>query len=372
MKSIKENKSLSGKRVILRVDFNVPTKDGKVLDDFRIKKTIPTILHLQKSGAKVIVISHLGGEGKESFSFIVPTVNKYIKNFEFIKTPIFSDETEKRINSLKKGEVVLLENLRTETGEKKNSPSFARALSRYGDIYVNEAFPVSHRADASIVGIPKFLPSYAGLQMELEVAELSRALVPEHPFLVIFGGAKAETKIPLIKRYLKDADHVFVGGALANNFFKARGLEVGKSVVDNDAKIPKTFLNHKKLVLPDMVVVSRSRKVAVKVEEVGENNQILDIGIPSINRLAPLIHKAKLILWNGPMGWYENGYTEATDELVKLLMKTKAKVIIGGGDTAVFVEKKKLAHHFTFVSSGGGATLEFLSKGTLPGIKALK
>lgn len=370
MKSIKELTNIKGKRVILRVDFNVPINDGKVEDDSRIKKALPTINYLRKLGAKIVIISHIGRDPSDSLA-IVAKVLKHTVPMTFIPS-VLGAQVDDAIDKMKNGDVIMLENLRSIAGEKKNDPSFARGLSKHGDIYVNEAFPVSHRADASIVGIPKFLPSYAGLQMELEVKELSRALVPEHPFLVIFGGAKAETKIPLIKRYLKDADHVFVGGALANNFFKAKGLEVGKSVVDNDAKIPKTFLNHKKLILPDMVVVSRSRKVAIKVEEVGENNQILDIGIPSINRLAPYIHKAKLILWNGPMGWYENDYVEATDELVKLLMKTKAKVIIGGGDTAVFVEKKKLAHHFTFVSSGGGATLEFLSKGTLPGIKALK
>lgn len=371
MKSIKELTNIKGKRVLLRTDYNVPLDGDRVEDDSRIKKSLPTINYLRKLGAKIIIISHAGRD-PENTLLPVAKVLKHSIPLKFIPS-VLGAEVDDAIAKMKNGDVIMLENLRSRPGEDANSPSFARGLSKHGDIYVNEAFPVSHRASGSIVGLPKFLPSYAGIQMELEVKELSRALVPEHPFLVIFGGAKAETKIPLIKRYLKEADKVFVGGALVNNFYKAKGLEVGKSVVDEDAKIPKTFLNNQNLILPDMVVVSRSRKVAIKVEEVGENNQILDIGIPSINnQLAPLIHKAKLILWNGPMGWYENGYTEATDALVKLLMKTKAKVIIGGGDTAVFVEKKKLAKHFTFVSSGGGATLEFLSKGTLPGIKALK
>lgn len=370
MKSVKELTNIKGKRVILRTDYNVPLDGERVEDDSRIKKSLPTINYLRKLGAKIIIISHAGRDPKNSL-LPMAKVLKHSIPVTFVPS-VLGAQVDDAIDKMKNGDVIMLENLRSVAGEDKNDPSFARGLSKHADIYVNEAFPVSHRASASIVGIPKFLPSYAGLQMELEVKELSRALVPEHPFLVIFGGTKAETKIPLIKRYLKDADHVFVGGALVNNFYKAKGLEVGKSVVDNDAKIPKSFLNHKKLILPDMVVVSRSRKIAIKAEDVGPNNQILDIGIPSINRLAPLIHKAKLILWNGPMGWYENDYVEATDALVKLLMKTKAKVIIGGGDTAVFVEKKKLAKHFTFVSSGGGATLEFLSKGTLPGIKALK
>jgi phosphoglycerate kinase len=370
MKSIKELTNLKGRKVLLRTDYNVPLDGDRVEDDSRIKKSLPTINLLRKLGAKIIIISHAGRDPKNSL-LPMAKVLKHSIPVTFVPS-VLGAQVDDAIDKMKNGDVIMLENLRSVAGEDKNDPSFARGLSKHGDIYVNEAFPVSHRASASIVGIPKFLPSYAGLQMELEVTELSRALTPEHPFLVIFGGSKAETKIPLIKRYLKDADNVFVGGALVNNFYKAKGLEVGKSVVDNDAKIPKSFLNHKKLILPDMVVVSRSRNVAIKVEDVGPNNQILDIGIPSINRLAPLIHKAKLILWNGPMGWYENDYVEATDALVKLLMKSKAKVIIGGGDTAVFVEKKKLAKHFTFVSSGGGATLEFLSKGTLPGIKALK
>jgi phosphoglycerate kinase len=370
MKSVKELTNIKGKRVILRTDYNVPLDGERVEDDSRIKKSLPTINLLRKLGAKIIIISHAGRDPKNSL-LPMAKVLKHSIPVTFVPS-VLGAQVDDAIDKMKNGDVIMLENLRSVAGEDKNDPSFARGLSKHADIYVNDAFPFSHRPTASIVGIPKFLPSYAGLQMELEVKELTRALVPEHPFLVIFGGSKAETKIPLIKRYLKDADHVFVGGALVNNFYKAKGLEVGKSVVDNDAKIPKSFLNHKKLILPDMVVVSRSRKIAIKVEDVGPNNQILDIGIPSINRLAPLIHKAKLILWNGPMGWYENDYVEATDVLVKLLMKTKAKVIIGGGDTAVFVEKKKLAKNFTFVSSGGGATLEFLSKGTLPGIKALK
>lgn len=370
MKSIKELKNIKGKRVLLRVDYNVPLDGDRVEDDSRIKKSFPTINYLRKKGAKIIIISHAGRDPKNTLLPMAKVLNHSIP-VKFV-SKVLGREVDEAIRKMKNGDVVMLENLRSRPGEKRNHSSFARGLSRHAEIYVNDAFPVSHRLSGSIVGLPKFLPSYAGLQMEAEIKELSRALKPPHPFLVIFGGAKAETKIPLIKRYLKDADNIFIGGALANNFFRDAGFEVGKSVVDKDQKIPKTILNHKKLILADTVAVRHGKKGIVNIKDVKPHEAILDIGVDSIAKLAPKINKAKLILWNGPMGWYENGYTEATDALVKLLMKTKAKVIIGGGDTAVFVEKKKLAHHFTFVSSGGGATLEFLSKGTLPGIKALK
>lgn len=370
MKSIKELKNIKGKTVLVRTDFNVPLDGNRVVDDSRIKKALPTINYLRKIGAKIILASHIGRDPEASLAPVAKALNHSVK-VKFVPE-VCGASVEKIIKEMKNGDVVMLENLRSDEREKKNDKNFAKILASYADMYVNEAFPVSHRSDASIVSVPKFLPSYAGLQLEKEVKELSRALQPEHPFLVIFGGAKPETKIPLIKRYMKDADSVFVGGALANNFFKAKGLDVGKSVVDENVIIPKTILNNTKLILPDTVAVRHGKKGIKSIKDVLPHESILDIGVDSIERLVPKINKAKLILWNGPMGWYENEYKEATDMLVKLLMKTKAKVIIGGGDTAVFVEKKKLAHHFTFVSSGGGATLEFLSKGTLPGIKALK
>jgi len=373
MKSIKEIKGLSGKKVIVRVDFNVPIKDGKVLDDFRIKKTIPTILYLQKAGAKVILISHLGGEGKESFSFIAPYIKKYIKNFEFMNSPIFSDETEKNINLLKKGEVILLENLRSETGEMKNSPSFARALSRYGEIYINEAFPESHREYASIVGITKYLPGYAGFQFMNEVESLSKVFTPKHPFLFILGGAKFETKIPLIKKYLRMADNIFIGGAIANDFFKARGYDVGVSLVGpNNFQIP-LLMKSKNLLLPiDVEVTKNSKNRFINPTDVLPDEKIVDVGPKSIENLKELINKAGFILWNGPLGEYENSHGKATEEVLKLISKSKAYSIIGGGDTVALITKLKIEDKLGFVSTGGGATLDFLSKGTLPGIRVLK
>jgi len=374
MKSIKELKSASGKKVIIRVDFNVPTKDGKILDDFRIKKAIPTILFLQKKGAKIILISHIGKDAKDTLLPVAEKVKKYIKNFSFIKTPIFSNETEKIVNSLKNGEVILLENLRSETGEEKNSPSFARALSRYGDIYVNDAFSVSHREHASVVGITKYLPGYAGLQLLLEVENLSKVFNPAHPFLFILGGAKFETKIPLIKKFLRSADNIFIGGAIANDFFKTKGYETGISLVEsgNNFQIVP-LLKSKNLTLPiDVVVTKNSKNRFTNPHDVLPDENIVDVGPKTVESLKDLVKKSEFILWNGPLGKYENGFGGATEEILKAITKSKAKSVIGGGDTVVLISKLKIEDKIGFVSTGGGATLDFLAKGTLPGIRVLK
>jgi len=372
-KSIKDLKNLSGKRVILRVDFNVPMRNEKVLDDFRIKKVIPTILFLKKKGAKVIIISHIGDDGKESLLPVAQRLKKYIKTVDFIQTPIFSDATEKRINLLKKGEIILLENLRGETGEKKNSPSFARALSRYGEIYVNDAFSVSHREHASIVGITKYLPGYAGLQFLAEVENLSKVFNPAHPFLFILGGAKFETKIPLIKKFLRQADHIFIAGAIANDFFKVKGYEVGVSLVGNTNFQVPLFLKAKNLILPiDVEVTKNSKNRFVKPNEVLPDENIVDVGPQTVEVLKNLINRSSFILWNGPLGKYENGFGGATEEVLKIVSKCKAKSVIGGGDTVALISKLKIENKLDFVSTGGGAMLDFLSKGTLPGIRVLK
>lgn len=373
MKSIKDLKNLSGKKVILRVDFNVPIKNGVVFDDFRIKKIIPTILFLQKKGAKVIIISHLGDDGSESLAPVAIKIKKYVKRFDFISTPIFSDETEKRINLLKKGEIVLLKNLRSETGEKKNSPSFARALSRYGDFFVNDAFSVSHREHASIVGITKYLPGYAGLQFMAEVENLSKVFNVPHPFLFIIGGAKFETKIPLIKRFLRSADHIFIAGAIANDFFKAKGYEIGTSLVGGNNFQTALILKAKNLILPiDVEVTKNSKNHFTKPTEVMPDENIVDIGPQTVELLKDLINKTSFILWNGPLGKYEDGFGGATEEILKIISKSKAHSVIGGGDITALISKLKIEDKLGFVSTGGGATLDFLSKGTLPGIRVLK
>lgn len=372
MKSIKEIPDLKGKKVLVRFDFNVPIQNGKVVDDFRIKKALPTIEYLHKKGATIIILSHLGEEG-ESLAPVALRLKKYVPTLRFISTPIFSDITEKFVQDAKKGEIILLENVRKETGEKNNSPSFARALSRYGEIYVNDAFSVSHRAHASIIGITKYLPGYAGLQMVDEVKHLSEAFEPKHPFLFILGGAKFSTKMPLVKKFLRTADHVFISGALSNDFFRAKGYEVGKSLVEEGNFHIASLLKHKNLILPKDVKVFKDKKTRfVKPDYVDKDETIVDIGPETVNMMKDLIEKSKFILWNGPLGKYENGFGGATEELLKVISKSSAYSVIGGGDTVAIISKLKLESKLGFVSTGGGATLDFLAKGTLPGIKVLK
>ena len=228
-----------------------------------------------------------------------------------------------------------------------------------GDIYVNDAFSVSHRAHASVVSVPKYLPSYAGFQLEAEVKNLSHAFKnPKHPFLFILGGAKFSTKMPLIKKYLKLADFVFIGGALANYFLKAKGYNIGKSLVDDINYGIASILKNKKLILPTDFII--------------KNKAIVDIGEKSIENLEVIIKKSKLILFNGPLGKYEDGGAVGTKKILKFISSVKAESIIGGGDTVALISEMKMQNKFSFVSTGGGATLDFLANGTLPGIKALK
>ncbi len=369
MKIIKDIPNLKGKTALLRADFNVPIKNEKVGDTFRIEKTVPTIKALQKKGARVVIISHAGKDGSQSLLPMAKVLRKYIPEIIFVPKTVLSRE---EVGSFPAKSVILLENLRTEPGEESNDIGFSQALAAMGDIYVNDAFSVSHRKHASVVGVAKFLPGYAGLQLMDEIKHLSLAIAPAHPFLFILGGAKFDTKLPLIQKYLKVADTVFIGGALANNFFKDKGLSVGKSLVDADAPSLLPLLKHKKLILPQTVLVANSDGTSgtIPVADVLADDTIVDIGIDSVAALKDVIKKAKLVLWNGPLGKGE--YTKGTKALLKLLAETKAKTIIGGGDTVEVISKLKMEKKFTFVSTGGGATLEFLASGSLPGIKVLK
>lgn len=371
MRSIRKVKNLKGKKVLVRVDFNVPVQDGVVLDDFRIKKSIPTIKFLKSKGAKVILISHLG-KGGDSLSVVAPVLNKSIKT-TFIPE-IVGENVSNAVAEMKNGDVVLLENLRNNKGEQGGDKNFAKLLAELGDIYVNEAFAVDHREDSSLVLVPKFLPSYAGFQLEEEVKNLSRVMKgTKSPFLFILGGAKFSTKMPLIKKYLSSADHVFLGGALANDFFVAQGHNVGNSLVDDKSHGIEKLLKNKKLILPvDVLVISHGVVMAKKVNNVDSEDVIIDIGPESIKMIAPYVKNAKLILWNGPLGKYEDGGAQGTKSVLAMVAKSKAESILGGGDTVALVSEMNIEKKLTFVSTGGGATLDFLVRGTLPGIKALK
>ena len=368
MQSIKNLKKIKGKTILLRVDFNVPFKINKILkgkeindytilDDFRIKKAIPTVKYLVKRGAKVIIITHLS---KGENLGLLPIEKKFFK-----------------LSKLSKEKVSFLPNIRNSKEEEKNDLSFAKKLSELGDIFVNDAFSVSHRAHTSLVGIPKYLPSYAGFQLEEEINNLSFAFKnPKKPFLFILGGAKFSTKIPLIEKYIKLAHFVFIGGALANDFLKAKGWEVGKSLIDKKPYNIQKFLNNKKLILPTDVIVSSKGKLSnKKIGDVEKSDVIIDIGRETTRALVDLIKKSKTIVWNGPLGKYEDGGDRATKEILRRVAKvsesSETKSILGGGDTVALISKLGIEKKFSFVSTGGGATLEFLSKGTLPAIEAL-
>jgi phosphoglycerate kinase len=364
MKSILEAKGLSGKKVLVRVDWNVPLEKGIVSDDFRIRTTLPTIEYLRAQGAKIIIASHLEGiNSKEDLPSMRPV-------FEHAKTLLplaFEGDGDGNGDA----DVLLLENLRLNPGEKANSEEFAQELASKADIYLNEAFSVSHREHASIVKLPRLLPGFVGLQFQKEVQNLSLAFYPKKPFLFILAGAKFDTKMPLIEKFVRLADKVFVGGALAHNFFKEQGREIGKSLVD-PGEFGLNKLPSDKIILPEDVMVESHKKVHIKtLADVVKEDKIVDAGPNTMLVLKEYIQSSATVLWNGPLGSYEDGYRQATLEMARLLAEHGRSVVVGGGDTLSAIKELDLFDKFTFVSTGGGAMLAFLAKGTLPGIEAL-
>ena len=370
--TIKDIKNLKGKRVVLRLDFNVPIKNGRIVETMRIDRAIPTIEYLRKKKARIVIFSHIGKDASSSLKPVAQYLSKTM-NVGFV--PDFrTDEARAIADCLPEGGVVLFENLRLDDLETKNDPAFAKYLASFGEVYVNDAFAVSHRVHASVVGITKFLPSYAGFLIADEVKNLSLALKPKHPFLFILGGAKFETKMPLMKKFMNIADQIFVGGVLANDFFHDMGIETGKSFVDKYNFKLTPLLKKRKIILPTDVVVKNGDGIKTSVKNLSEilsGDSIVDVGPETIKNLAPVLKKAKLIVWNGPLGFYEGGFDKATIALLKAITETRAVSIIGGGDTAVIVEKLGVAKKLSFVSTGGGATLDYLSDGKLPGIEAI-
>jgi phosphoglycerate kinase len=382
MKTLDQANIKTGTRVLLRADFNVAIQNGKVVDDFRIRKTIPTLDFLKQKGAKVVIVSHIdvvaGSKDKPTLRPVIKALDKLGFSCEFAET---IEEAAKK-SSQQTASFVLLENIRNYPGEATNDPAFVSQLATLGDIYVNDAFSVSHRAHASIVGVPKILPHFAGFQLALEVENLSKAFNPSHPFFFILGGAKFDTKLPLVQKFMDKADTIFIGGALSNDFFTAMGYEVGHSMVSSGSIDFDGLLSNPKIVLPiDVVVDGASSEKVLLPDEVSSKDKILDAGPKTLVSLKEKIDSAKFILWNGPLGNYENGYKEPTHELARMIAyatKRGAKSVIGGGDTLAAIAELKqtsgesLEDSFTFVSTGGGAMLDFLAKGTLPGIEALE
>lgn len=368
-KKITDEKDLKGKRVLLRLDLNVPVVGDEVRDDFRIQRSLPTLQFLIKAEAKVIIISHLESKVTNSLSRIASYIQRFVPIKAFVAD--YKDASFV-VSNMQNGEVIMLENLRNNSGEKDNDPVFADMLARLADIYVNDAFAVSHRNHASIVSIPKIIPSYAGPLLSTEVEELSKAFDPVHPFLFILGGAKFDTKLPLIERFITTADYVFVGGALANDIYKEKGFEVGTSLVAQARINLKHIEMSPRLLIPsDVVVTSPSSKDVRNPDQVSPDEKIMDAGPRSIGEIADLLTDVKFVLWNGPLGDYEKGFSEGTEALAKAIVASNATSIIGGGDTIAVVAKMGLLEKFSFASTGGGAMVEFLAKGTLPGIDAL-
>ena len=370
---ITTTKDFSGKRVLLRLDLNVPLEAGSVRDGYRIERSLPTIDRLRAMGARVILLSHIGkGKPEDTLS----PVAKYLDQ-KFPVTfldQLMNHENARIISGMHDGDVVLIENLRHNKGEEKNDPEFTRYLASFGDVYVNDAFAVSHRLHASIVGLPALLPSYAGMLLAEEVAHLAAAFKPQHPFLFILGGAKVSTKMPLLKKFLDTADHVFVGGAVVNNFFKVAGHKIGRSLYEeSELSSLSSYLSHEHLILPsDVVVKSEGGSEVRNVDSVNPGDMIVDVGPETIRNMEKIVASAALVVWNGPLGYYEEGFTDGTQELLSLVANSRGMSIIGGGDTVALIDEMGFLDRFSFISTGGGAMLDFLLNETLPGVDALK
>ncbi|MBU1292645.1 phosphoglycerate kinase [Patescibacteria group bacterium] len=377
MRTVRGIKRLEGLPVLVRAALNVPIVDGKVSGSFRLRRALPTIEYLRERHAKVILLGHIGDRGTESLQPVYETMKTMVPGLKFC--PVTTGPVARAaVRALAPGEVLMLENVRRDVGEKKNTKAFAAALADLADVFVQDSFDVCHRPHASVVGVPEFLPSYAGLLVEEEVRELKKALKPKNPSLAVIGGAKFATKQPVLKKLLAVYERVYVGGALANDFAVAEGLPVGKSLVGGASKAEiRVLLGNRRLSLPlDYVVAphggKREQGRVATVRDVKDSEAILDNGPKTIAMLAERVEKAKTIVWNGPLGNYENGFTTATEDLARLIANSRAHSIVGGGDTVAAIEKVGVSGKFSFISTGGGAMLDFLSKGTLPGIEALR
>jgi phosphoglycerate kinase len=382
---------VGGQRVLVRVDFNVPLNEetGAITDDSRIRATLPTINYLIDQKAKVILCSHLGrpkGKIVEKLRLIAVAqrLSQILGQKVEVTTDSIGPEVEKAVEKLKPGDVLLLENIRFHPEEEANDASFAQALARLADVYVNDAFGASHRAHASIVGIAKYLPAVAGLLVEKEINILQGILAhPAHPFAELAGGAKVSDKISVLENIMDKVDCLLIGGGMAATFLKAESYEVGLSLVEDDKLDFATKLMRDaaqrgvRLILPVDVVVAaemnaKSKAKVVPVGEIPGDWRIVDIGPQTISNFSQELRRCKTIFWNGPMGIYEiPQFAQGTQAMARLLAGLEATTIIGGGSTAEAVTEMKLADKMTFVSTGGGASLRFLGGGKLPGVEVL-
>jgi len=378
------------KTVLVRADYNVPLKDGKVMDDYRISMNVPTIQYLLNRNAKVIIISHLGrpgGEVNKSLSLepVAQRLSELLdKSVIFCRVTV-GDGAKQAAKSLKPGEVLLLENLRFHKGEKADDPAFAKQLAELADYFVQDAFGVVHRAHASTDAITQFLPSVAGLLLEKEVTIIDEAIEsPEKPLVTIVGGAKIADKIDLLDRFLKASDTVIIGGAMANTFLVASGYDVGESKYDPDETdsareiMEHCNLSKTRLVLPifDVAVGTsfdeQSERHNIATDDVSKTDMIMDFGPQTVEDIKKVLKKSGTIIWNGPLGVIElEKFKWSTEEVANFIADEELTCIVGGGDTAGFIHKLGLVDKFTHVSTGGGASLELMAGRELPGVEAL-
>lgn len=391
MKKTVRDVEVKGKKVIVRCDFNVPMKDGKITDDTRIKAALPTIRYLLENGAAVILMSHMGrpkGEAKMEFSLapVAERLSGYLETeVRFKSSPtVVDDETKKEAAGLKAGEVFLLENVRFRKEETDNNPEFAKELASLADIFVQEAFGTAHRAHASTAGIAAYLPAVSGFLIEKEVKFLGSAVEnPKRPFVAIMGGAKVGDKIPVIENLLTKVDALIIGGGMSYTFYKAMGLEIGTSILDSDnVELAKSLIEKAKklgvkLLLPIDIVCAKefdnnSESKVFNKESIPSDYMGLDIGPETIELYREALSKAATVVWNGPMGVFEmDNFAKGTRAVAQILADIDAITIIGGGDSAAAVEKFGLADRMSHISTGGGASLEFLEGKVLPGIDVI-
>jgi phosphoglycerate kinase len=381
IRSIRDIKIFENIPILVRASLNVPIENGVVMNDYRLRRAMPTIRYLSERGARVVLIGHLGEKGTETLSPVAKTLGNLIRGVSFFDGTI-GVRAREAVRNITSGNILVMENLRRNGGEISNDRAFARELAALGDIFVQDCFDTSHRPHASIIGVPEILSSYAGFLLEEEISELSRALKPKKPSLAVIGGVKFSTKESVLSALLKTYDHVFVGGALANDFIRASGREVGKSIVSgaNTSYIKKLLLNIRLVFPEDSVVVpftsgglknNAGHSHIASTDEISVDEVIVDQGPVTTKLLIELAKEAETVLWNGPLGKYEDGFTSATNSFARSVAASNAYSTIGGGDTIAAVEDLGLLSQFSFISTGGGAMLDFLAKGTLPGIGAI-
>ncbi len=385
-----EDLDLKGKRVLIRVDFNVPLKEGKVADDTRIKAALPTIKYAMERGAKVILVSHLGRpKGKVVEELRMDPVADRLSQLlgvEVKKAPdCVGEVVEKMVEELKEGEVLLLENVRFHPEEEKNDPEFSRRLASLADYFIQDAFGTAHRAHSSTVGVGEYLPAAAGFLMRKEIEYFQRALQnPERPFLAILGGAKVSDKIGVLKNLLKKVDSLIIGGGMAYTFLKAEGIHVGDSLLEEEkvdlaSQIKKECEDRGiDFLLPVDHVIAQEISPQAETRITSDENipagwRGVDIGPCSVERIKEMVRKAKTIIWNGPLGIFEmEKFAEGTRQVALALAESQALTIVGGGDTVAAVEKFGVRDKISHISTGGGASLELLEGKELPGIKIIK